>query len=63
MPSKRVWIQKALQTGPLNKYIMEIFETFGYFKSNLMLNSSFKNIIRDVDNIHVFYNKKEQEKV
>ena len=27
-----------------------------------MLNSTFKNIIRDVDNIHVFYNKETQVK-
>ena len=62
LPSKRVWIEKGLQTGPLNKYIFTIFEELGYFKSNLMLNSTFKNIIRDVDNIHVFYNKETQGK-
>jgi hypothetical protein len=57
LPSKRLRIESVKLAGPLNRYIMEIFDEFGYFKSCLMINSTFKNIIRDVDNIHIFYNK------
>ena len=42
---------------------MKIFDEYGYFKSCLMINSTFKNIIRDVDNIHIFYNHKKEKKM
>ena len=58
LPSKRIRYESEDQAGPINKYIMKIFDEFGYFKSCLMINSQFKNIIRDIDNIHIFYNKK-----
>ena len=56
MPDKRLRIENAKLAGPLNQYIHKIFDEYGYFKSCLMINSTFKNVIRDVENIHVFYN-------
>ena len=55
LPSNRQRVEDFKLMSPLNCYLTSIFKEKGFFVSCLMINSAFKNVIRDIDFIHCFY--------